>query len=80
MIDPRKERAEFEESPMDMEYVIENYIIEPVIIDKEDYDDILLEEKPECPPYIERLHPYRKHKSHRKPNYWHRIRSNPRQR
>lgn len=42
--------------------------------------DLLLQKKSECPQYVEKLHPYRKHESHGKPNYWHRIRSNPRQR
>lgn len=51
------------------------------IADKMCYvEDLLLPAKPECPQYIERLHPYRKHGGHGKPNYWHRIRSNPRQR
>ena len=43
-------------------------------------EPLLLPAKPSCPQYIERLHPYKKHESHGKPNYWHRIRSNPRQR
>lgn len=51
------------------------------IVDKMCYvEDLLLPAKPECPQYIERLHPYKKHGGHGKPNYWHRIRSNPRQR
>jgi len=51
------------------------------IADKMCYvEDLLLPAKPECPQYIERLHPYKKHESHGKRNYWHRIRSNPRQR
>lgn len=50
------------------------------IADKMCYENLLLPAKPECPQYIERLHPYKKHESHGKPNYWHRIRSNPRQR
>ena len=51
------------------------------IADKMCYvEDLLLPAKPECPQYIERLHPYRKHGGHGKPNHWHRIRSNPRQR
>lgn len=44
------------------------------------YEGLLLPAKPECPQYIERLHPYKKHGGHGKTNYWHRIRSNPRQR
>lgn len=43
-------------------------------------EHLLLPAKPECPQYTKKLHPYKKHESHRKPNYWHRIRSNPRQR
>jgi len=51
------------------------------VVDKMCYvEPLLLPAKPECPQYIERLHPYKKHESHGKPNYWHRIRSNPRQR
>ena len=51
------------------------------IADKMCYvENLLLHAKPECPQYIERLHPYRKHGGHGKTNYWHRIRSNPRQR
>lgn len=51
------------------------------IVDKMCYvEDLLLPAKPECPQYIERLHPYKKHGGHGKPIYWHRIRSNPRQR
>ena len=51
------------------------------VVDKMGYvEPMLLPAKPRCPQYIERLHPYKKHESHGKPNYWHRIRSNPRQR
>ena len=51
------------------------------VMDKMCYvEHLLLPAKPSCPQYIERLHPYRKHGGHGKPNYWHRIRSNPRQR
>ena len=51
------------------------------VVDKMCYvEPLLLPAKPRCPQYIERLHPYKKHESHGKPNYWHRIRSNPRQR
>lgn len=51
------------------------------VVDKMCYvEPLLLPAKPSCPQYIERLHPYRKHGGHGKPNYWHRIRSNPRQR
>ena len=51
------------------------------LVDKMCYvEPLLLPAKPECPQYIERLHPYKKHESHGKPNYWPRIRSNPRQR
>lgn len=51
------------------------------VVDKMCYvEPLLLPAKPECPQYIERLHPYRKHGGHGKTNYWHRIRSNPRQR
>lgn len=51
------------------------------VVDKMCYvEPLLLPAKPSCPQYIERLHQYRKHGGHGKPNYWHRIRSNPRQR
>lgn len=51
------------------------------VVDKMCYvEPLLLPAKPRCPQYIERLHQYKKHESHGKPNYWHRIRSNPRQR
>lgn len=51
------------------------------VVDKMGYvEPMLLPAKPRCPQYIERLHPYKKHESHGKRNYWHRIRSNPRQR
>lgn len=51
------------------------------VIDKMCYvEPLLLTAKPECPQYTKKLHPYKKHEGHGKPNYWHRIRSNPRQR
>lgn len=51
------------------------------VVDKMCYvEPLLLPSKPECPQYTKKLHPYKKHESHGKPNYWHRIRSNPRQR
>lgn len=51
------------------------------VVDKVCYvEPLLLPAKPECPQYIEKLHPYRKHGDHGKPVYWHRIRSNPGQR
>lgn len=51
------------------------------VMDKMCYvEPLLLPAKPECPQYTKKLHPYKKHESHGKPNYWHRIRSNPRQR
>ena len=51
------------------------------VVDKMCYvEPLLLTAKPECPQYTKKLHPYKKHESHGKPNYWHRIRSNPRQR
>jgi hypothetical protein len=51
------------------------------VVDKMCYvEPLLLPAKPECPQYTKKLHPYKKHESHGKPNYWHRIRSNPRQR
>ena len=51
------------------------------VMDKMCYVEPLLHPaKPECPQYTKKLHPYKKHESHGKPNYWHRIRSNPRQR
>lgn len=40
----------------------------------------LFDKQQQRPPFIEKLHRYRKHECHRKPNHWHRIRSNPRQR
>ena len=51
------------------------------VVDKMCYvEPLLLTAKPECPQYTKKLHPYKKHERHGKPNYWHRIRSNPRQR
>lgn len=51
------------------------------VMDKMCYvEPLLLTAKPECPQYTKKLHPYKKHESHGKPNYWLRIRSNPRQR
>ena len=43
-------------------------------------EPLVLPPKPECPQYVKKLHPYRKHENNGKPTYWHRIRSNPRKR
>ena len=55
-------------------------VLEKALMEMHYENAVLEEEKPECPRYVEKLHPYKKHESHGKPNYWHRIRSNPRQR
>ncbi len=39
--------------------------------------EIIVEPPYEEPPYISKLHPYKKHESHKRPIYWHRIRSRP---
>lgn len=51
------------------------------VVDKMCYvEPLLLSAKQEVPQYTNKLHPYKKHGGHGKPYYWHRIRSNPRQR
>lgn len=56
---------------LELEKVLENIKYESVVLPEEPYEQ---------PQYVSKLRPYRKHESHRKPNYWPRIRSNPRQR
>ena len=56
-------------------------VLEKLLEDKEYYMEAALPVVPyQQPQYVSKLHPYRKHGGHGKPNYWHRIRSNPRQR
>lgn len=56
-------------------------VLEKLLEDKEYYMEAALPVVPyQQPQYVNKLHPYRKHGGHGKPNYWHRIRSNPRQR
>lgn len=56
-------------------------VLEKLLEDKEYYMEAALPVVPcQQPQYVSKLRPYRKHESHGKPNYWHRIRSNPRQR
>lgn len=56
-------------------------VLEKLLEDKEYYMEAALPTVPyQQPQYVSKLHPYKKHESHGKPNYWHRIRSNPRQR
>lgn len=51
------------------------------VMDKMCYvEPLVLPPKPECPQYVKKLRPYRKHENNGKPTYWHRIRSNPRKR
>lgn len=76
----------FEKEAADGELKVYYYVdIEPTPYEfelkKVQNESVILPEEPyEQPQYVCKLHPYRKHESHGKPNYWHRIRSNPRQR
>ena len=86
MFNRAKENGNVEDGKLMVCYYVEIDPFPDVLILKKalenmEYESIVLQENTyQQPNYTRKLHPYRKHESHGKPNYWHRIRSNPRQR
>lgn len=81
-----KENGNVEDGKLTVCYYVEIdpfpdvHILEKALENTE-YESIVLQENTyQQPHHTRKLHPYRKHGGHGKPNHWHRIRSNPRQR